>query len=101
MGKGSRNAAMLAESQQRLAAQEELKMATMAANMAVDMQGERSSKPSKKEKDKKDKERWVVVNPKDGSITGSLKTGQASSRSDCLIWEAWPPHKGSTKDGAI
>ena len=55
MGKGSRNAAMLAESQQRLAAQEELKMATMAANMAVDMQGERSSKPSKKEKDKKDK----------------------------------------------
>ena len=30
-------------------------MATMAANMAVDMQGERSSKPSKKEKDKKDK----------------------------------------------
>ena len=30
-------------------------MATIAGNMAVDMQGERSSKPSKKEKDKKDK----------------------------------------------
>lgn len=55
MGKGSRNAAMLAESQQRLKAQEELTMATIAGNMAVDMQGERSSKPSKKEKDKKDK----------------------------------------------
>lgn len=55
MGKGSRNAAMLAESQQRLKAQEELAMATIAGNMAVDMQGERSSKPSKKEKDKKDK----------------------------------------------
>ena len=46
---------MLAESQQRLKAQEELAMANIAANMAVDMQGERSSKPSKKEKDKKDK----------------------------------------------
>lgn len=55
MGKGSRNAAMLAESQQRLKAQEELAMANIAANMAVGMQGERSSKPSKKEKDKKDK----------------------------------------------
>ena len=30
-------------------------MASIAGNMAVDMQGERSSKPSKKEKDKKDK----------------------------------------------
>jgi len=55
MGKGSRNAAMLAESRDRLKAQEELAMATIAGNMAVDMQGERSSKPSKKEKDKKDK----------------------------------------------
>lgn len=55
MGKGSRNAAMLAESRDRLKAQEELTMATIAGNMAVDMQGERSSKPSKKEKDKKDK----------------------------------------------
>lgn len=55
MGKGSRNAAMLAESRDRLKAQEELAMASIAANMAVDMQGERSSKPSKKEKDKKDK----------------------------------------------
>lgn len=55
MGKGSRNAAMLAESRERLKAQEELAMASIAANMAVDMQGERSSKPSKKEKDKKDK----------------------------------------------
>ncbi len=55
MGKGSRNAAMLAESRDRLKAQEELAMATIAGNMAVDMQGERSSKPSKKERDKKDK----------------------------------------------
>ena len=55
MGKGSRNAAMLAESRDRLKAQEELAMASIAGNMAVDMQGERSSKPSKKEKDKKDK----------------------------------------------
>ena len=55
MGKGSRNAALLAESRDRLKAQEELTMATIAGNMAVDMQGERSSKPSKKEKDKKDK----------------------------------------------
>ena len=55
MGKGSRNAALLAESRDRLKAQEELAMASIAGNMAVDMQGERSSKPSKKEKDKKDK----------------------------------------------
>ncbi|MBK8359425.1 MAG: hypothetical protein IPL15_10770 [Comamonadaceae bacterium] len=55
MGKGSRNAALLAESRDRIKAQEELAMATIAGNMAVDMQGERSSKPSKKEKDKKDK----------------------------------------------
>ena len=55
MGKGSRNAALLAESRDRIKAQEELTMATIAGNMAVDMQGERSSKPSKKEKDKKDK----------------------------------------------
>ena len=55
MGKGSRNAALLAESRDRIKAQEELAMASIAGNMAVDMQGERSSKPSKKEKDKKDK----------------------------------------------
>ena len=55
MGKGSRNAALLAESRDRIKAQEELAMASIAGNMTVDMQGERSSKPSKKEKDKKDK----------------------------------------------
>ena len=55
MGKGSRNAALLAEARDRIKAQEELAMASIAGNMAVDMQGERSSKPSKKEKDKKDK----------------------------------------------
>ena len=42
MGKGSRNAALLAESRDRIKAQEELAMATIAGNMAVDMQGERS-----------------------------------------------------------